>query len=98
MKWLKDLVARLNKYLNPPQPINVKDNGFSFINYNTKDTFAVVQGARSVEEFIRALDQMVPHCHPHESMTDRQIWTKVGERNLVERLNSVLDQLENQKD
>lgn len=62
-----------------------------------KSLYEIVQSSLSAKDLILALDELIPTCHPNPSMTDREIWIRVGERNLVGRLVGILEQLEEEE-
>ena len=73
-------------------PETQNENSFSLVGLT--DLYSLVQGTHTVPDFIRGLESLVSHCHPSVNMSEREIWMKVGERNLVERLTTILTQLE----
>jgi len=58
-----------------------------------KSLHTIIQQSLSAEELIRALYEAYPDCHPKTSMSEREIWMKVGERNLVVKLQEIVDRL-----
>ena len=54
---------------------------------------SAIQKSQTVEEFIEALDHIIPHCHPRVTDSERQIWINVGKRELVSILVQQLKEL-----
>jgi len=98
---VKALLDTLRKIGNPKtltQPINklvrrATENQISIEGIN--DLYSCVQQTHNIQDFIRALDSVIPDCHPSVTMSEREIWIKVGERNLVSRLVTILEDIEN---
>jgi len=101
VRKVKALLDTLRKIGNPKtltQPINklvrrATENQISIEGIN--DLYSCVQQTHNIQDFIRALDSVIPDCHPSVTMSEREIWIKVGERNLVSRLVTILEDIEN---
>lgn len=48
----------------------------------------------NTEDFLKALDKSIPHCQPTLSMTEREIWIRVGKRELIDQLLQIHKTLE----
>ena len=56
-----------------------------------------IQKSQTVEDFIEALDSIIPNCHPKVHESERQIWINVGKRELVSILVQQLKTLQEEE-
>lgn len=63
----------------------------------TSNLYEIVRKCALASELIRELDAFIPSCHPTITMTDREIWMRVGRRDLIESLVTVLTELEREQ-
>jgi hypothetical protein len=71
---------------------------------NNNDTHPIdtltkaVKDTLGVPEFIESLNRLIPHCHPRVTDSEREIWIRVGKRELVQELAQIQKLLEESED